>query len=213
MSTSVTPRRGRTPQNERVEVTQRKIIESALRLLREEGFKAATLQAIARGAEVSMGALQHHFPSRDALLERLVEEVMEPLGDQGGVWPDPALPLRERAETFVERAWQQMFGARHYLTAWSLFFGAKSAPALFERIDAKRASEDPVFFARLLDVFPELTAHHPHPKGFAAMVFATLRGAGVFELFAVEAAEREGELAALVETIVRACHPAGVAAG
>lgn len=45
------------------------------------------------------------------------------------------------------------------------------------------------------------------------MVFATLRGAGVFELFEVEAAEREGELAALVETIVRACRPAGGKAG
>src|SRR2546427_2092082 len=88
MTTSATQRRARTPQTERVETTQRKIIDSALALLREGGFKSATLQAIARGADVSLGALQHHFESRDALMERLVIEVMEPLSDQGTVWPD-----------------------------------------------------------------------------------------------------------------------------
>jgi AcrR family transcriptional regulator len=71
MTTSATQRRARTPPPERVETTQRKSIDSALALLREGGFKSATLQAIARGADVSLGALQHHFESRDALMERL----------------------------------------------------------------------------------------------------------------------------------------------
>src|SRR6516225_6090549 len=127
------PVRTRTPQSERIEATQR--------LLREEGFKSATLQAIARGANVSLGALQHHFESRDALMERLVDEAMAPLSDHGGVWPDPALPLRERAEAFVLQAWKQIFGAPDYLTAWSLFLGCKATPSIFTRIDAKRASE------------------------------------------------------------------------
>src|SRR5256885_12347888 len=70
MTTSATQRRARTPQTERVETTQRKIIDSALALLREGGFKSATLQAIARGADVSLGALQHHF-ERDRKSTRL----------------------------------------------------------------------------------------------------------------------------------------------
>lgn len=199
--------RTRTPQSERIEATQRKIIASAQRLLREEGFKRATLQAIARGANVSLGALQHHFESRDALIERLVDEAMGPLSDQGDVWPDKRLPLRERAELFVERAWTQIFGATSYLTAWSLFFGCKATPLIFSRIDAKRSVEDKKFFSSFLDSFPELDEHHPHPKGFIASVFSTLRGAGVFELFDVSPAEKREELQALVETIVRACSP------
>jgi AcrR family transcriptional regulator len=131
MTSPTLQRRERTPQNERVEATQRKIIDSALQLLREEGFKSATLQAIARGADVSLGALQHHFESRDALMERLVDEVMAPLGDQGSVWPDQTLPVRERAQQFVSRAWGNIFGAPNYVAAWSLFFGCKSTPALF----------------------------------------------------------------------------------
>ncbi|XJC76653.1 TetR/AcrR family transcriptional regulator [Delftia tsuruhatensis] len=89
---------------------------------------SATLQAIARGADVSLGALQHHFESRDALMERLVIEVMEPLSDQGTVWPDKALPLRERAEAFVTLAWDNIFGAANYQAAWSMFFGCKASP-------------------------------------------------------------------------------------
>jgi AcrR family transcriptional regulator len=210
MTTSTPPARARISQSERIEATQRKIIESAQRLLREEGFKSATLQAIARGANVSLGALQHHFESRDALMERLVDEAMEPLSDHGGVWPDPALPLRERAETFVDQAWAKIFGAESYLTAWSLFFGCKATPSIFSQIDAKRAIEDKQFFARFLEAFPELNEHHPHPKGLTASVFSTLRGLGVFELFDVPSAEKHEELQALVETIVRACSPSTI---
>ena len=203
------PRRGRTPQNERVEATQRKIIDSALNLLREEGLRGTTLQAVARGADVSLGALQHHFESRDALMQRLVDEVIEPLGDQGSVWPDTALPVRERAEEFVRRAWRNIFGAPNYLAAWSLFFGCKAMPTLFGRIDAHRGSVDRTFYARFLDVFPELKAALPNPEGFAVLVFDSLRGAGVLELFSVDRAEKEGGMQALADMIVQACSGGG----
>ncbi|MFT3814531.1 MAG: TetR/AcrR family transcriptional regulator [Acidovorax sp.] len=196
-------RRARTPQSERVEATQRKIIESALALLRDGGVKAATLQAIARGAEVSLGAVQHHFESRDALMERLVEEVMEPLGDQGSVWPDKSLPLQERAEQFVQRAWRHIFGSPNYTVAWNLFFGCKSIPTLFEMVSRKRTLVDQGFYDQFLATFPEVK-RHPHPQGVAALVFASLRGAGVQELFAVDAAEKEGSLQVLADCIVQA---------
>jgi len=205
MTLPETQRRARTPQNERVEATRRKIIDSALHLLREEGFKGATLQAIARGAEVSMGALQHHFESRDALMERLVDEVMAPLSDQGSVWPDRALPLPERARQFVDRAWSNIFGTPTYVAAWSLFFGSKSTPALFQRIDAHRSVVDRGFYARFLDHFPELNTTQPDPQGFAVLVFSTLRGAGVLELFSVGTAEKSGSMQALAKAIVDAC--------
>ena len=205
MNLSAPQRRTRTPQIERVEATQRKIIDSALQLLRDEGFKGATLQAIARGAEVSLGALQHHFESRDALMERLVDEIMTPLGDQGSVWPDADLPVRERAEQFVQRAWGNIFGAPNYVAAWSLFFGSKATPNLFSRIDEHRGDVDRVFYARFLEVFPEVTQTHPDPQGFATLVFASLRGAGVLELFSVDPTEKEGSMQALAELIVQAC--------
>lgn len=198
----------RIPQAQRVQATQQKIIDSALHLLHTEGFKGATLQAIARGAQVSLGALQHHFDNRDMLMQRLVEEVMQPLSDQGSVWPSPSLALSERAQAFVQRAWAQIFGQPHYQAAWSLFFGSKASPALFASIDKHRSAVDEVFYAQFLAVFPEIAAHHPHPLGFAIQVFASLRGAGVLEVFAVQSAERQGLLDALAHSIAQAAQPA-----
>ena len=202
------PRRAKpTPQAQRVQATQRKIINSALHLLYTEGFKGATLQAIARGAQVSLGALQHHFDNRDTLMQRLVDEVMQPLSDQGSVWPSPTLALAERAQDFVQRAWEQIFGRPHYQAAWSLFFGSKATPALFASIDQHRSAVDEVFYEQFLAVFPEIVAHHPQPRGFAMQVFASLRGAGVLEVFAVQESERASLLAALADSIAQAGQP------
>src|SRR5262245_12868478 len=110
MNAAVKKPRRRT-QNERSGNTQRKILDSALKLVRKEGFEKATLQAIASGAKVTLGAVQHHFGSRQELMERLVDEVMAPLVDHGEVWPDKALPLRERADAFVSSAWWTTYGA------------------------------------------------------------------------------------------------------
>lgn len=207
MTVSPPRKRRRISQSERVETTQRKIIDSALQLLRAEGFKNTTLQAVARGADVSLGALQHHFESRDALMERLVLEVMQPLSEQGSVWPDPTLPLPERAHDFVHRAWDNIFGVGHYQAAWSLFFGCKSSPSLFERIHYQRIHVDQAFYSRFLEAFPEIQTHHPHPAGCAAMIFATLRGAGILELFTTSEAEKQGCLQALIHTITQAGTP------
>ncbi|WP_459574612.1 hypothetical protein [Cupriavidus sp. 8B] len=92
------------------------------------------------------------------------------------------LQLLEWVKTFVMQAWNQIFGAENYLTAWSLFFGCKTTPSIFSRIGATRANEDEAFFARFLEVFPEVAEHHPYPKGVTWLVFASLGGAGALEL-------------------------------
>jgi AcrR family transcriptional regulator len=194
----------RRTQEERSDATRRKIIQSAMRLLQKKGFRAANLQDIARGAKVTLGALQHHFSSRQILMERLIDEVMAPLSDDGVVWPPLELPLEKRAGEFVRLAWETIYGVPGYVAAWSLYFGCKSSPELFARIDANRASSDPVFFARFLSCFPEIGAQHPNPQQFAGFVFASLRGVGMFSLFDVAQSETDGQLEVLVSVIVQA---------
>ena len=197
----------RRTQEERSDTTRRRIIESAMRLLHKKGFRAANLQDIARGAKVTLGALQHHFSSRQVLMERLIDEVMAPLSDDGVVWPPLELALEERAREFVRLAWQTIYGVPSYVAAWSLFFGCKATPELFMRIDAARASSDPVFFARFVSCFPEIEANHPHPEQFAAFVFSSLRGMGMFQLFEAAREELDGQLDVLARVIAQAGLP------
>ncbi|MFL9863465.1 TetR/AcrR family transcriptional regulator [Paraburkholderia fungorum] len=194
----------RRTQEERSEVTRARIVQSAMRLLHQKGFRATNLQDIARGARVTLGALQHHFANRQILMERLIDEVMAPLSDDGVVWPSANLPLEERARSFVRVAWETIYGVPSYVAAWSLFFGCKATPELFARIDANRARSDPVFFARFITYFPEVEARHPNPQQFAGFVFATLRGMGMLDLFDVSKEEVDGQLEVLVQVITQA---------
>jgi AcrR family transcriptional regulator len=200
----------RRTQEERSDATQKRIIQSAMRLLHKKGFRAANLQEIARGAKVTLGALQHHFSSRQVLMERLIDEVMAPLSDDGVVWPPLELPLQERAKEFVRLSWETIYGVPSYVAAWSLFFGCKATPELFSRIDATRANSDPVFFAKFVSCFPEIKANHPNAEHFAAFVFASLRGMGMFHLFDIPKAESDAQLNVLAEVIAQAGRSSGL---
>ncbi|WP_347615055.1 TetR/AcrR family transcriptional regulator, partial [Comamonas thiooxydans] len=83
----------RRTQAERSQTTQRKIIKSAIRLLQKVGFQQTNLQEIARGAKVTLGAVQHQFGSRQALMEQVVDEIMAPLAAAGAGWPEDAAQL------------------------------------------------------------------------------------------------------------------------
>ena len=207
---TITPGRSRAAprrrtQAERSETTQRKIVDSALRLMQKVGFQQTNLQDIARGAKVTLGALQHQFGSRQALMERVVDEVMAPFGDVGSAWPEDGvrLPLEKRAREFVRLAWETVYSPPSYVAAWSLFFGCKTTP-LFKRIDQHRARHDPMFFAHFVAVFPEIKRHHRRPEHFAAVVFAALRGLAVFRLFSLDEKDIEQQLEVIAQINVQA---------
>ena len=49
--------------------TERKILSSALELMRERGFEKVSVRDICKAAGITTGAFYHHFPSKEALLE------------------------------------------------------------------------------------------------------------------------------------------------
>lgn len=203
------PRTRRT-QSERSDETQKKIIQSALKLLQSKGIRAANLQDIARGAKVTLGAVQHHFPNRQVLMERLIDEVMAPLSRQSELWPSPSITVEKRAHDFVKTCWEMLYGLPSYVAAWSLFYGCKSEPELFSRIDFNRAESDPIFFNRFIECFPEVRLKHADPQALASLIFASLRGIGVFQIFNVDQSEKNSQLNLLANMIIWACQNTAV---
>src|SRR5438128_7878790 len=53
--------------------TERKILDAALDLFREDGFEQATMRAIAARASVATGAAYYYFPSKDAIVMAFYE--------------------------------------------------------------------------------------------------------------------------------------------
>jgi AcrR family transcriptional regulator len=55
--------------------TRRALVDAAERLFAEHGYAATSLDAIVAGAEVTKGALYHHYSGKQALFEAVFEKV------------------------------------------------------------------------------------------------------------------------------------------
>lgn len=65
------------PQQQRSRETRHALLTAALTVLTKEGLRGTTVSAVATEAGVSRGAAQHHFPTRDALIEATVTQFYE----------------------------------------------------------------------------------------------------------------------------------------
>lgn len=59
--------------------TSRQIYESALRILEAEGPQAVSMRRVAKEVGITAMAIYHHFPSREALLNAVVDSEFEQL--------------------------------------------------------------------------------------------------------------------------------------
>ncbi len=79
---------GRERQEAKSEAAVAKALEAALELFSKQGFRGSTMRQIADAAGLSVGNLYHHFPSKEAIFERLLEDYWQRL-------LDPELPLNQ----------------------------------------------------------------------------------------------------------------------
>ncbi len=75
------------------EATKRALVEVAERLFTAHGYSATSLDAIAAGADVTKGALYHHFSGKQAIFEAAFERVQSRattgIADAAAGHPDP----------------------------------------------------------------------------------------------------------------------------
>ena len=66
---------------EDAEMTRRQLLQAALRVFSEKGYAAARLEDIAEVAEVTRGAIYHHFGNKKELFICLFKERVDPFFD------------------------------------------------------------------------------------------------------------------------------------
>ncbi|MBZ4020304.1 TetR/AcrR family transcriptional regulator [Streptomyces purpurogeneiscleroticus] len=71
----------KTRRQEYVEATREALLDSAARLFTEQGFAHTSLDEVAASARVTKGALYHHFSSKQALFEHVLEGVNERIAE------------------------------------------------------------------------------------------------------------------------------------
>ncbi|AYD01961.1 TetR/AcrR family transcriptional regulator [Neorhizobium sp. NCHU2750] len=61
------------------EIVRRALLDCAAKISLDQGLPAVTLQAVADAANVTKGGLLHHFPSKQALLKGVFEDLLQRL--------------------------------------------------------------------------------------------------------------------------------------
>jgi AcrR family transcriptional regulator len=84
----------RAPQQSRSRLTRRRLLDAAVASLAQVGWTATSVGMVSRRAGVSRGAAQHHFPTREALFEAVIDHVAEQRLDElraaaAGLSPGP----------------------------------------------------------------------------------------------------------------------------
>jgi AcrR family transcriptional regulator len=75
-------------QGEKSDASMRKALKAALALFSRQGYRATSMRQIAGRCRLSVGNLYHHFGSKEAIFQRLIDEYWE-------VLLDPELPLNK----------------------------------------------------------------------------------------------------------------------
>ncbi|MDO5629979.1 MAG: TetR family transcriptional regulator C-terminal domain-containing protein [Mobilicoccus sp.] len=123
-----------------------RIIEAVWLLIATEGIDAVSVRRVAALAEVSIGAVQHHFATRDDLVRGSAEAMVTSAEGQYVEEVGDATPATERLRFAVAHVIPRSRQARVGTTVW-LAYVAKSVsdPAIAAVLaGAKRGQEDEV---------------------------------------------------------------------
>ena len=199
-------KRVRRSHAERSESTRKELINATIRVIEERGLEGTSIYEIAHAAGMTPGAIQHHYESKWALIREAAAHLIH-LDDQYGsveVWPKTSGPAQRRARTAITSAWNAMYSAPHYLTMWGIFLSCRTEAELLDSMASEREQLRQRTLASFFNSFPEL-AEHPQGGDVANLVFSTLRGMGMNELFKMSKAASARQIQLLADFVALQC--------
>jgi AcrR family transcriptional regulator len=129
-----------TPKSRR---TRARILAAATRLFAQIGYHAAANALIAEAAGITRGAMLYHFPSREDLLEAVVEHLQaERLALFDAAAADP--PAGVDATAHAIAAYWRLLAESPFVAFAELEAVARTDPAVAARIEAAQAAFDRV---------------------------------------------------------------------
>ncbi|WP_428408139.1 TetR/AcrR family transcriptional regulator [Hyphococcus sp.] len=114
-----------------------RICKAAAKRLAASGYHGTSIKQVVEAANVSLGALQHHFPSKDDLVEATAEYL---LGRSIKWFQRIKTELEKDRSAFAEvmrRSWEEQFTTPDYGALLEILVAARSDAALRKRIAPK----------------------------------------------------------------------------
>jgi hypothetical protein len=104
----------------------------------------------------------------------------------------------------VHSVWNLVYAQPRFIAAWNTYLACRSTPQLLEHIAALRQDLALRMRNGFVAAFPEMAGQRD-AEGFIGMVFSTLRGLGLLEMFKPANEANADQLQSLIDTIVRRC--------
>lgn len=170
----------RRSQEVRSSQARQRLCESAANLLAEIGYERLTTALIAQRAEVSKGALAHHFPSKDDLLVATFKFMLnrwqvrreEFLLHHGPSATTDALMLY---------LWRDVFGRTDYVASIEIMLAARHYPELRIRLQAELSTWTGLRDKMLMEALP-LDVSSAELPTFLQLNFCFFRGLALFRI-------------------------------
>jgi AcrR family transcriptional regulator len=148
-------------QQQRRDETRRALLDAVVESLIEVGFARTTTLEVQRRADVSRGALLHHFPSKTELLVAAVDHLAEMRARELKVLAAALPDGRSRTDAVLELLWQ-CFSGTFFQVAMELRAAARTDPELRPvLVAAERALRDRIVL-QARSLFGRDVADHPN---------------------------------------------------
>ncbi|MFN0024926.1 MAG: TetR/AcrR family transcriptional regulator [Parvularculaceae bacterium] len=144
-------------QREKSEAMRLRVCEAAVECLARQGFHGASISKVAKRAGVSQGALQHHYPTRDALIAALADYL---LGRSVRWFSRARLELARSPDAFAEivrRSWREQFKNDDFAALLEILTASRTDDALRARITPALTGWRDAIDAELAELLPATT--------------------------------------------------------
>ena len=175
--------RVRRTQGERSEQTRRQLLDAAIAIVLEAGLANATVVEICRRAEVTTGALQHHFRSKSELLASVVTELFVPFTREIEPLTRPeTIPLDQRVRRLVDRYWK-IYGDPRYFAVLEVLNAIRYEGEMGAIVKRFRSEQGTVLEDFLPREFPDVDMTPTQMRLAVHWVLDLMRGFAIRRLF------------------------------
>jgi AcrR family transcriptional regulator len=197
-------RRGPGPgQRRRSAETRERVIEGVIELIAEQGMAGVTASGIARQTGVSWGGVQHQFGDKAAVLDAVLDHILDRFQSGLAAFSTRATSLEGRVRALVDATWTLLRDPA-YGAFRELMRSQSAASAAGLRPQQVMAQVTSALVSIETELFADLAPDASTLDLVNTVLFATLSGAGEQERYAdYPAALTARQLAVLRDTLIR----------
>lgn len=141
-------------QAERRATTRRILLDATIEMLMDSGLSTCSLAAVAKRAEMTTGAVQHHFKTKAELMRAVIAERLF-AADESYDWDGIVdLSVAKRCERMIAHQWK-FYQNPKYLAIWDIILGARTEHLIQNEIREWQRSGTRSFERAIVKTFPD----------------------------------------------------------